>query len=160
MNILLTAILLCNVVLLAVILVAGARIRREYRRISQEVNQFILPVDEKTPSPAAQVADQISSMFARALVAQAKASFMGKQSGEARGQAAIEGDIALDMAGQASPLIGGLLNSFPALKKTLRRNPQLLDFALSKLAGSGQGSAPVTPAAPGSNGHHQTTFKL
>jgi len=159
MNILLALILLTNAATLAVILVALVKIRRETARIYQDIIGFITPADDKTPSPAAQVADQFSSMLARALVAQAKATFMGKQSGDARAQAAIDGDIALDMAGQASPLIGGLLNSFPALKKSLKRNPALLDFALSKLAG-GQGSAPAAPAIPGSNGHHQTTFKL
>lgn len=159
MNILLAAILLANVALLAIILVAFVKIRRESTRVYQNIIGFITPVDDKTPSPAAQVADQISSMFARALVAQAKASFMGKQSGEARAQAAIDGDIALDLAVQASPLIGALANSFPALKKTLRRNPQLLDLVLSKLGGGGSAGAPAP--SNGNNGHHlQTTFKL
>lgn len=152
MNILLTLILIVNVGFLALILYAGYKIVRVYR----EFKQFVSAPDDKTPSPLANVVSTASDMIARSFVAQLKATFMGKQSGENRANAGVEADIAMDTISQINPVIGTVLNSFPALRKTLRRNPGLIDLAISKLAGT-QGAKQAI--LPGSQENHQVEIE-
>lgn len=151
MNILLAAILACNLLFLVGFGLFALKLRKVYR----DVKAFITPIDEKTPSELAQTADALSSILARSLVAQIKATFLGKQSGAVRAENAVAGDIAMDSLSSANPLIGGLLKSFPSLAKTLKRNPELLDLAISKLFGN---------KAQPTNGNHeiaeQVKFKL
>jgi hypothetical protein len=152
MNILLGAILVLNIA----VIVAVALI---YRKISRVFAQFITPVSDSQPSPLAMLIDNIATMFSRSIVMQAKASFMGIQSGQKRAETAIAGDIAEGMVSQ-SPL-GGLLNSFPALKKTLRRNPQLIDMAMQFMSKQdNQTPSGNQTVSAGGNGHSQVKFKL
>lgn len=135
------------------------RIVSEIRGIYAEFQTFVSPGENKSPSPLAQSASVFSDMVARSLVMQAKATLMGLQSGDSRREKGLEGDLALDAVGLINPQISAVLDSFPALKKSLRKHPELLDLAISKL---------VKPAAAGSapannNGHTegaQTNFNL
>jgi len=82
---------------------------------------------------------------------------MGQRSGEVRAERAVEGAIAEDVARNAHPMVGPILDHMPELKKTLRKNPGLLDFALSKLVDMGEkrgsGVVPGTPSStPNPNG--------
>lgn len=83
----------------------------------------------------ADTAVSLGDILGRAIMMQAKATFMGKQSGEARGKTAVAGDIAIDSV--AGSPIATILDSFPSLKKSIRRNPALLDMALSFLSKNG-----------------------
>lgn len=149
MNILLTCILLTNVILLVVILLAFVKIRQTWR----DIIAFITPVKENEPSRLAQTISTISDMIARALVAQLKTTFMGKESGQVRGEQAVE----LDIVAASNPLLGIALNTIPGLKKTLRRNPALIDFAMRKLGQTVINQPVVTP----NNGHDsQVKFNL
>ncbi len=133
------------------------RVLAKFRQLEEEVRSFVSAPDEKTPSPLAQTIDMAGQVVGRAVVAQFKTTMMGIESGNTRAEKAIAADIAEDVAKQ-SP-IGGLLDSFPALKKTLRRNPALLDFALSKLGSLNAAGAGNMPAR--SNGSSsQTKFNL
>ena len=117
-----------------------------------QMSLFVSPVAEGQPSPLAATAEVGAEMIARAVMARAKMTFAGLSSGVVRQEKAVEGDIAEDMA-RMSPIVDGLLDSFPALKKTLRKNPALLDMALSKLGqlqgnrsgavNGGQASSPI-----------------
>lgn len=108
---------------------------------------FISPIDEKTGSPLSQTASALSDMIARSIMAQAKGFLLGLQSGQNRAEKAIAADVATDNAGALLP---NLLNSFPTLKRSLRRNPQLMDLAMqflaNKLGTTGNGHQPVTTA--------------
>lgn len=127
---------------------------RKYRYIEQVILGFITPESEGKPSPLATSLDVVAQMFARAITAQIKTTLMGLESGLVRGEKAVQGDIAVDLAGQ-TPL-AGLLGAFPTLKKSLRRNPGLLDMALPVLA-SLAGKA-TSPGGNGSSGSPK--FKL
>lgn len=127
MNILLTAIL---VVLLVSFGFTAFYVRRAYLAVLG----FLTPQDDGKPSPLATVTDVACSMLARAVVMQAKATFMGIQSGAARAEKAIQADITEDVITQTNPMLGAALESFPALRKTLRRNPGLVDVAMQYLA--------------------------
>jgi hypothetical protein len=119
-------------------------------KLSRIIRAFIIPTGESEPSPLAKTIDAASIIVARSLVAQLKTTFMGKQSGEVRGEHAVQGDMALDVANQ-SPL-GSILTAFPSLGKSMRRNPQLLDLAMGvaskymgKVSTGGNGSSSSQP---------------
>lgn len=155
-NVLMTNILLaCMLASILVAFVATVLIFIKVRRAYRQFISFITPEADGKPSPAATVAQNVSDMAARSIVAQVKGFLMGLQSGQSRGQTAVTGDIVEGAAGQQLPMIGAVLDSFPALKRTLRRNPALLDLALSKLAGVKSGSN----QSQGSNGD-SPKFKL
>lgn len=154
---LLALILLANVALLGGLFGVLLVVRRKYR----EFESFITPPEEGKPSPLAQFVDAASVIAARAIAAQVKTTIMGFVSGAARASAAVEGDIVEAKAQQFG--LGAILESMPALKKTLRRNPGLADLAISKLGPMlGMGSSPAQsqggPTAQG-NGH-SPKFKL
>jgi hypothetical protein len=159
MNILLSCILALMIAcVVAVIMI--------YRKISRTITQFITPEAENKPSPFALLIDSVASMFGRSIVAQLKSTLMGVQSGQKRAESAIEGDIMEGVVQSQSPMLGGLLNSFPALKKTLRRNPQLADMAMQFMAnkmatnGTSNQSQNVPTVSMGGNGHSKVKFKL
>ena len=117
------------------------------RRLRAVVLDFLTAAEPGSPSPLATAADILASMIGRAVAAQLKTSLMGMESGLKRGERTIEEAASADIMAQ-SPL-SGILDGFPTVKKTLRRNPQLLDAALgliSKMGGSqvspGNGSRP------------------
>jgi len=154
MNILLTSILLANVAILAIIGIISLKVRGIFR----DIVSFITPPDEKTPSQVANVVSTVSDSFARSIVAQAKATFMGKQSGVVRAEKGVDADIAEDTLAMVNPTLSAILTSFPALRKTLRKNPALIDLALEKLTGShGTTSTPQTVV---NNGHNQFDMNL
>lgn len=140
-----TNILLTVIALLLALALGGAVAL--FFRLRRVLVGFITPAKEGEPSPMAAIVDSASSMVARAIVAQAKTTLMGMQSGAVRAEQAVMADVAEAAVGDRFPAVGALLGSFPALRKSLRRNPALLDFALSKLAGAaskggGNGNAP------------------
>lgn len=127
---------------------------RKLSSVTADIRAFIHAPDEKTPSPLANTVQIVADMIGRSICNLLKTTFMGKQSGESKSTAMLAGDIALDTLG-SSPL-GAILSSFPALGKTLRKHPELIDAAmgmLSKKAGS-NGSA----SDSGSNA--QAVFRL
>lgn len=146
------------------VLVAGAaalafvfwRVLRVYRSFQA----FLVPKAEGQTSPLADMIQAASDVAARTLVMQAKSTFMGIQSGQARAAAAVQGDIAEDVLGAASPIASGLLASFPALRKTLRRNPGLVDLALPLLGKIRGGSAPAQGNGSGAAPAIQPRFKF
>lgn len=149
-SIILAFILTVNVALLAMVLYCILKVSHVFRQVSA----FITPEGEGKPSQLAQVTQVAADMLGRGVSASIKATFMGKQKQSNAMEARVDGDIAGDMLSMANPLVGQVLQSFPALKKTLTRNPALLDYALSKLV-SGQ-----APAAPVASGNGEVKFNL
>lgn len=74
---------------------------------------------------------------------------MASQSAAVRAEKAIEGDIAEGLAAQ-NPIVAMAMQAFPKLGKTLRRNPELVDVVLAKLASKvsvapGNGATSASP---------------
>jgi len=158
MNVLLTAILLTNLVLIGIVLYAFLRISRVYKTFID----FITPAREGEPSALALTASNMADMLARSLIAQVKAYLMGLQSGTVRADNAEAFNTAVEVAGSANPLIGAVVN-IPGVKKLLKKNPGLLDLAIQQFMKSrGPGSVPSGPSAqPGQNhAQNQTSFKI
>lgn len=147
MNILLVAILVVFLAFMAGLVLVCLRLRAIIR-------EFVSSPAENQPSPFAIWCDSVAMVFARAITAQIKTTLMGVQSGSVRAEKAIEADIAEDMLSQ-SP-IGALLDSFPTLRKSIRRNPALLPLvqgALQRVFKGGNGGSQVSSAS-------QPKFKL
>lgn len=166
MNLLLAAILLVNVAVLTLLLLSFVKIKRVFgefqafiiksdadiRGVFGEFQSFITPVDEKTPSGLAQFIQTMSDMIGRSIVALLKTTFMGKASGDARAEQAIDFEIAQ----AASPLLSMAVKAVPALGKMLKRNPDLTDMVIRKFTNRAQAES-----VPG-NGHSENTevFKI
>jgi len=130
-NLLIASLLLSQIVFLAWVTV---HVRGKVRDLQDTLRTFISPTGPDEASPLANVVDVGADMVGRAVCARIKTSLMGSQSGQVRQEKAVEGAIAEDMVRAAHPLAGTLLDAMPELRKTLKKNPQLLDFALSKLS--------------------------
>jgi len=140
-NLVIASLLLGQIVFIAWI---TAVCRGKIRELQSTIRDFVTPKGPEEASPLANVVDAGADMVARAVTARIKTSLMGSQSGQVRQEKAIEGAIAEDVARAAHPLAGTLLDAMPELRKTLRKNPGLLDFALAKL-GSMQASSTSAP---------------
>lgn len=152
-SILLATILLANVTLLSVILIAFLKISRVYN----ELRAFVTPPAEGEPSPLATLALGVSDMIASSLMAKIKASLMQNKSAEVRGENAIEGELAIDLATQTNPIVGALLQQFPALRKMAKKNPALVDAVVQRfIAGKFGGNTP----APSNNNHSNAQVKM
>jgi len=147
-NLLITTLLLFQVVLIGLIIVVC---RRKIRDLTSTLRVFVTPKGPEEASPLASVVDVGADMVARAITARIKTSLMGQQSGQVRQEKAVDGAIAEDLARAAHPLAGTLLDAMPELRKTLRKNPGLLDFALSKLGAVQAAQAPTTTLVPKPN---------
>lgn len=110
-----------------------------------------------TPSQFAQVCEIIIDRFLVKFNYFMKASLGGQRSVEARNEKRIDEDIVRDMAGQASPLLGALIEAYPALAKRVAKNPALVPMALKALekwsgAAGVAGPEPTGPSSSGDNG--------
>lgn len=141
---------------IALLSVAYILYLREKRKIISNLTAFITPAAEGQPSPLYQMISAAGDQLAVNLVARAKATFMGIQSGQARLEKAVAGDIAVDAASAASPLIAAALNSFPSLAKRVRKTPELAALAMQLL--SSKKPAADRPAGNGSQPHNLTLF--
>jgi hypothetical protein len=121
------------------------------KRISDQFKMFITPPREGEASPLGKFVDASAIMIGRAITAQLKATFMSGEASAARQGKAIAGDIAEDLASQ-NPILGTIMSMFPRVSKSIRRNPKLVDLALSQLGGGG---AHAESNTQGGNGAYQ-----
>ena len=115
-----------------------ARIRAE---LVESARTFLESPDADTPSPLAQLMDQIALLLAARLVQQIKAMLAGVESGSAKSE-----QLAMfEQAAESSPwlsLIGGILPK--RIRNSLMKNPQMIG-ALAKLGGNHHASDPSEP---------------
>jgi hypothetical protein len=119
-------------------------------QISQLATSYFTAPDENTPSEFARLVDNASQVLASRLVQTAKSTFMGLQSGQARLDQAVQGDLVQDLASQANPLVGAVLSSFPALRKRVAKSPEVLPLVLDLVNKLRSG--------PGNDGNNQGKF--
>jgi hypothetical protein len=130
-SIILTAILLVGLAILGICIYALIKIGA----FACFCVAFITAPDEKTPSPLAQFIDLISHTAGHAIAVEAKTTLMGKASAVARTEQGVLADMTGDLLTSQSPVLGGILDMFPSLKKRVLKNPELTQFIMSKLAG-------------------------
>lgn len=103
------------------------------RVFNNELRGFTEPKGPGETSPLADIAQVFADMLGRSITVQLKTTFMGVNSANARSETALENDIK-GAALATNPTIAGLLSSVPALRKSLRKNPGLMDVVLQALA--------------------------
>jgi len=104
------------------------------RSLMREFYSFMSPPPEgEEPSGIMSLVSEVGRASGRAIAMEVKTTAMGKASGEARLEKAIEGDIAQDTLNSKNPLIGGLLDMYPSLKKRALKNPGVVEFLLQRL---------------------------
>lgn len=135
------------------LLASGAVIWLVWRRLQGLIWDFIVPEAENKPSKLANVLQIFADMIGRGVAASIKGAFMGMESGIKRAEQAIEADM-VDQQVNSNPVLGAVLESFPKLKKTLRRNPALLDVALGIIAKRNGNSQSLV------SGSNEPKFKL
>lgn len=122
-------------------------------KMSQIVTDYTTPSGPGLLSPLGVIIDSASHSAGRAIAMEVKTTLMGKASAASRQESGIMGDIATDQITQQMPLLGGLLEVMPSLKKRLIKNPGLLQSLGGILQSSGLGSV---GSGAGSGGNHQT----
>lgn len=136
MNWILTAILLVNLGLFAVLAVFLLKLRGVYR----DILSFITPENAGDESELSRLVKPVLNEFASKIVDNAKVTLMGYKSGQARADKAVEAAMAKDLINLKSPLAGAALGAFPFLQKLIDRNPGLAGAALEKLGSLGRNS--------------------
>ena len=97
------------------------RFRRKAGELEASFRAFVTPPNDKTPSQLAMAIDQISQIAGRAIVAQAKATFMGEASAASRMAARAEGQEQLAKV----PWLASIAALVPGFSKSLLKNPAL-----------------------------------
>lgn len=143
--------------LLSVVFVVFRAYRREKQVLTETItgyfNAAFVSPDKDKPSYFATLVDIAGAIIANNIVTAVKSTFMGIQSGANRGEKALEGAIAQDMLSQSNPLIGSILNSFPAASKVLRKNPGLAPLAQALMERF------IKPGGGGNGNGKQAAFK-
>ena len=132
LNIVLTAVLLVFVVVIAKTLLD---FQRKAKEIIAQFKAFAIPPKEGEPSQASMLLDNASKVIGHAVAVEFKTTLMGKASAASRQEAGIMADIAHDAVEAQNPMLTGILDSIPSLKKRLGKNPQLIGALLSQFGG-------------------------
>lgn len=150
-----------NILLGAILAVLGLSLwrswaqSRRYQKIYADLRDsftaFLSPAEDGKASALATMTDAAAQMIARAMAMQIKAMLMGMQSGQVRGEKAEQGEMALEQL-QGSPLAA--LGNYAGIRRSLRKNPGLMDLALQFLPGilAGKGGQGAGPGGSGDNG--------
>jgi len=128
-NIVLTAVLtavMVGIISLAVVFFMIRLYRQEKIRFLQSIRAYFESPGPERPSEFSQVTAAISQQFAASIVSSLKGSFMGMQSVDSRNVQRLENDLANDMLQMNHPLVATLLDQFPAVKRRIMKNPELL----------------------------------
>lgn len=130
----LVLVLVVNCVILSIVFIAF----RQFVEIRKQFEIFTTSPGDGKPSPLAEVIQASSEILARSILAQAKTTLMGFKSGMAKAERGIQGDLAEGIAEQAG--FGSVLDAIPGARKSLRKNPGLIDIALSFLGNRSNGN--------------------
>lgn len=135
----LTAILLNGLVQTVILLVVFSK----FFMIFREFVSFITPAEENTPSAAG----LLWKNMVKSLVTEIKMVFMGLASVQSKAEKRAEAEAVEAGIAVKSPAMAAALGAFPQLRKLFLRNPGLVDYAISKLATTGNKNNGTTPPA-------------
>lgn len=123
---------------------------------------FTSPGDNQE-SDFAKITHLVADDFSTRLVSSLKATFMGMQSGAVRQEKALGSAVAEDMITMSNPLVGAIVQSMPAVKKLIHKNPeiaQLLPGLIEKFMGNRSAPGATEAVLPGNNGNGRVRFKF
>lgn len=125
------------------------------RKKARQLERFISPKAEGETSPIADVFDICAKRLIKLAMVEFKTSAMGNASVTSRQEQALTRAVNEDAINASQPLLGGLLDLSPALKKAVLKNPNLIEMALNYLSSRGQ-----SVAAGGNHKSEKTRFKF
>ena len=141
----LNILLIAELVLLLAVFCCFIRFWLEIRQLQHNIRMFFTPPGGDEPSEFAEVVNTVGKALGRSAAMEAKTTMMGKASGEARLETAIQGDMLNDTINHKSPVLGALLESFPTLKKRASKNPAVIEYLLNHLPSIIPGHGTSTP---------------
>lgn len=134
------------------------------------VHDFVDPPAVGGLSPLATILESLARSAGHSIALEVKTTLMGKISGASRLEAGVMSDIASDVMTDQSPLLSGLLDSMPSLKKRLIKNPQLVGSIMGMMqkvtggqaVGPGNVPGPITGSGHGnaSGSGYKAKFSL
>lgn len=134
------------------------RIRKAKAKLENEVLAFCTSPGQDEPSQLAQALQAFADMIGRSIAAQLKMTLMNQASQDVRSERALRADIGEAAIQEYNPMISGLMNSVPGIRRSLRKNPGLMDLIISQVIknpGMLSGSR-----GPRSDGNSQIKFNL
>lgn len=133
-----------------------------FRRIENEIREFLSAPGNGQPSPLTQTFDSFATLLARSMAVEVKTTIGGIMSGKVRGEAATEGDIAMADMAIDSPVLAGVIDMLPkSVRKAAKRNPEVARFIMDKVANSiGSQSSKVLNITTGSGNGSRPKFNL
>lgn len=131
-------------VLIGVVFVVSRRVRA----LEDNIIAFITPPEEGKLSPLAEIIESMSENLAKSLTRHVGMALKTGSSALSRSMKAVENDIQLEVAEAASPLVAGLMEAFPTLRKVAKKNPALLEYGLGVAAKAMAGKGGSSPQAP------------
>lgn len=109
-------------------------------KIKRYITELVTSPAVGVASPLALMIEAASKTAGRTIAMEVKTTLMGKASVTSRQEAGIVADIAGDQLQAQMPLMSGLLDTMPSLKKRLLKNPGLLASIAGALQSVGTGS--------------------
>jgi 6-phosphogluconate dehydrogenase len=167
-NIILTALLLflsslaSGLILLSIV---NRFLKQQKQAAIEAVRLYFEPQSPDEQSQFAAFIEIAAGILSSKMIASLKATFMGMQSVDKRNEQRLQTDMFSDMIGAANPLIGSVLDMFPAVKKRLMKNPELAELAISKIAEmaakrGGNGAEQVSVSGNGNHSQNSDKFLL
>ena len=114
---------------------------------------------EGKPSQVQELIQRVAWTVGHAAAMEIKTTLMGNNSATSRQEAAIVDDIVSDQLEVGNPLVSGLLDQSPRLKKRLLKNPQLLTALMGLMNKSSADGGSSQPASI-SNSNTKARFNL
>jgi hypothetical protein len=154
-------ILLVSAATLAVNAAIFFMFRRKLSALQRNYHEFVTPEHAGEKSGLDEFVDRLSYNIGHSAFTQVRSMMASSESASVRGQKAVDSAISEDLLSSVNPLLAGLLDTMPALRKVVRRNPALADYALEKITSKVQTQQSVNPTiGHRDNGNYQTTLSI
>ena len=156
-SIVLITIMLVCVLILAVNVLFFLTVKRKIAAFERNFNDFITPPRDGEKSGLDDLITNLSWNIGHSAFTQVRSMMASSESADARARKAVDGAVSEDLLSAANPVLASLLDSMPALKKIIRKNPALADYAVDRLM---KGNSSVKQVESGGNGYSGTTIDI
>jgi len=145
---LITTLLLC-LLIFAVNAVNLWRINRKINEFARNYSEFVTPETEGEKSGLDNFIETLSYNIGHSAFTQVRSMLASSESADVRAKKAVDSAVSEDLLAAANPVLAGLLDSMPQLRKIIRRNPALADYAIDKIMSRAQSGSTVEASSNG-----------
>lgn len=114
-------------------------ISRQKRQLVAVLRAYFETTSEQ-PSEFSNFIDIVGDRFSSKMAQNLKTVFMGVQSVDSKNLKKLDGALVTDLMAQSSPLLGTIAESFPAVGKMIRKNPNLIPLLQGLLTKKSSGN--------------------